>query len=209
MWPSKRIGLWWVFFRGPGRLRGRLNPCVVKEERSGETKPCIFPFQFEEKMYNGCTTAGFPEPWCSTKVDPINSVHVTSGNFFGNCPKSETCPLHLDEWKNNPFDWFNLYQKIKVLTPIIKSKEIVWKNPRLLRSLTAIYIPLCLHLLIGDLIATKKSVFEKQEWCEIVPSWSQVIDYFKYSKIQIFGLFGEIANFWSIRFSYQFILMSI
>ena len=86
----------YFYFRGPGGLRGRLNPCVVKEERTRETKPCIFPFQFEEKMYYGCTKAGFRndlEPWCSTKVDSINSVHVTGGKYFGNCKKSDNCPV--------------------------------------------------------------------------------------------------------------------
>ena len=86
-----------VIFRGSGSLRKRLNRCTVKEERTLQEKPCIFPFQFEEKMYYGCTTAGYRddlEPWCSTKVNAINSVHVTSGKYFGNCTKSETCPLH-------------------------------------------------------------------------------------------------------------------
>ena len=84
-------------FRGPGGLRGRLNPCVVEEERSGDTKPCKFPFQFQGNMYYGCTKAGFRddlEPWCSTKVNPINNAHVIGAKFFGNCTKSETCPLH-------------------------------------------------------------------------------------------------------------------
>ena len=85
------------YFRGPGELRGGLNPCTVKEERTGQEKPCIFPFQLEETMYYGCTTAGHRddlEPWCSTKVNAINSVHVTGEKYFGNCTKSETCPLH-------------------------------------------------------------------------------------------------------------------
>ena len=84
-------------YRPGGRLRNRLIPCTVTEERTFQEKPCIFPFQFEEKMYYGCTTAGYRddlEPWCSTKVNAINSVHVTSGKYFGNCTKSEACPLH-------------------------------------------------------------------------------------------------------------------
>ena len=78
------------YFRGPGGLRGRLNPCVVKEERSGETKPCIFPFQFQEKMYYGCTKAGFRddlEPWCSTKEPFIYYVSTCNcrGRGVRNC----------------------------------------------------------------------------------------------------------------------------
>ena len=48
-------------------------------------------------MYYGCTKAGYRddlEPWCSTKVNPINSVHVIGAKYFGNCTKSEACPLH-------------------------------------------------------------------------------------------------------------------
>ena len=89
--------MFFIFRPGSGRLRNRLNRCTVKEERTLREKPCIFPFQFEETMYYGCTTAGHRddlEPWCSTKVNAINSVHVTGEKYFGNCTKSETCPLH-------------------------------------------------------------------------------------------------------------------
>ena len=77
-------------FRGSGRLRNRLNPCVVKEVRSGETKPCIFPFQFQEKMYYGCTKDGFRddlEPWCSTKEPFIYYVSTCNsrGRGIRNC----------------------------------------------------------------------------------------------------------------------------
>ena len=79
------------YFRGPGGLMGRLNPCVVKEERSNETKPCIFPFQFQEKMYYGCTKDGYKddlEPWCSTKepfIYYVSTYYNCRGRGVRNC----------------------------------------------------------------------------------------------------------------------------
>ena len=102
-----------IFFRTPGGLNDRVNPsCIVKEESSGSNKGCIFPFQFEEKMYYGCTEDGFKAgeemyPWCSTKVNSINNEvkgntvgkHVGGGKYYGNCSKSDNCPMHKEAFK--------------------------------------------------------------------------------------------------------------
>ena len=50
-------------------------------------------------MYYGCTKAGFRddlEPWCSTKVNPINNFHVIGAQYFGNCTKSDNCPVQKE-----------------------------------------------------------------------------------------------------------------
>ena len=105
----KKFSLCFIF-RGSGGLKDRVNPsCIVKEESSGRDKGCIFPFQFEEKMYYGCTEDGFTDgeeiyPWCSTKVNSINNEvkgvgvgkHVSGGKYYGNCSKSENCPMHKE-----------------------------------------------------------------------------------------------------------------
>ena len=62
----------------------------MREVASGQSKPCIFPFVFENKVHYGCTTDGAKEPWCSTNV--IDTKHVTGGEFYGDCPK-EQCPM--------------------------------------------------------------------------------------------------------------------
>ena len=61
--------------------------CLVIEKSSKQTKPCQGIFVFENVTYYGCTTAGSENgsPWCSTKVNPITSEHVTDGDFFGFC----------------------------------------------------------------------------------------------------------------------------
>jgi hypothetical protein len=58
----------------------------VTEKRSGDPKPCIFPFKYSGQTLTECTTLKDPEdnPWCSTKVDSKGD-HVTSGGFWGHC----------------------------------------------------------------------------------------------------------------------------
>merc|ERR1719516_890200 len=54
---------------------------------SGE--PCVFPFNFQGVSYNGCTTNGGSQPWCSTNTDALGS-HMYG--YWGNCD-TNTCPL--------------------------------------------------------------------------------------------------------------------
>ena len=30
-------------------------------------------------------------PWCSTKVDPLTSEHISDGEFYGYCPEDGSC----------------------------------------------------------------------------------------------------------------------
>ena len=59
--------------------------------------PCIFPFRFEDKIYNGCTWVDNDpwddRPWCSTKVD-VNGVHIGGQGNWGVC--GNECPIDPD-----------------------------------------------------------------------------------------------------------------
>ena len=56
-----------------------------------DNKPCVIPFEFNGKTYNGCTFDFLPQdadlPWCSTYA--IYGKHI--GGYRGTCSKS--CPL--------------------------------------------------------------------------------------------------------------------
>jgi hypothetical protein len=62
------------------------DTCSVSEEGTGETKPCIFPFNYNEQTFTECTTVNDRDfkAWCSTEVDS-NGNHVLSGGFWGHC----------------------------------------------------------------------------------------------------------------------------
>eukprot|EP00808_Paulinella_micropora_P012996 g57499.t1 len=44
---------------------------------------CIFPFSFQDKMYNYCTDIGKVEPWCAVDVD--QHLEMTSWSYCGGC----------------------------------------------------------------------------------------------------------------------------
>jgi hypothetical protein len=52
--------------------------CVVKEVKSGQRKPCQFPFIFSNQTFYGCTIfqSENGNPWCSTKADPLGREHL-------------------------------------------------------------------------------------------------------------------------------------
>ena len=54
-------------------------------------KPCIFPFKYNGKTYNGCEKdhEDGTKTWCSTKVDS-KGHHVPGQNEYGHCGKN--CP---------------------------------------------------------------------------------------------------------------------
>merc|ERR1712243_413522 len=65
---------------------------------------CKFPFIFNGKVYNSCTTAGgFSQPWCSTGT---NYFHISSqwGNCGSNCPgaESKVCMTESGATPNKP-----------------------------------------------------------------------------------------------------------
>ena len=50
--------------------------------------PCVFPFKFNNVVYNNCTLMYAHhtnnKTWCSTKVD-ANGVHMSNSGNWGNC----------------------------------------------------------------------------------------------------------------------------
>ena len=67
--------------------------CSVIEKRSGESKPCQFPFIYKSETFYGCTTTDGEngKAWCSTLVDQLDFEHVNGGEFYGDCLLEE-CP---------------------------------------------------------------------------------------------------------------------
>ena len=67
--------------------------CSVKEDGSGLTKPCHFPFIFNNHTYYGCTLESADEggkPWCSTKQNQLTHEHISGGGYYGDC--TDDCP---------------------------------------------------------------------------------------------------------------------
>jgi len=64
--------------------------CVTKSGPSSN-QPCIFPFTWRGKKYNGCATNpdDSSQRWCSTKVDS-NGNHITGQRNWGYCDSK--CP---------------------------------------------------------------------------------------------------------------------
>lgn len=55
--------------------------------------PCVFPFIYQGKEYNGCTTVTDPEnlPWCATAVNETG-YYISKSQQYGHC--SPNCPNH-------------------------------------------------------------------------------------------------------------------
>ncbi len=68
--------------------------CFAMEIQSNKTKPCVFPFKFKNRTYNGCTNIDNPNSltWCPTKVHD-NGKHFSSDGFWGEC--SGNCDMDL------------------------------------------------------------------------------------------------------------------
>ena len=77
--------------------------CRVIEKSSGESKPCIGAFVFQDQTYYGCTTVGSEngEAWCSTKVDPLTYEHITDGDFFGYCKDTKCVTAEKGQKEQN------------------------------------------------------------------------------------------------------------
>ena len=64
--------------------------CFVKENSSNEQKNCIFPFALvtdPDVVYNECTKAEDPRPWCSIQVDAFNVNVKDNWGYCGTgCP---------------------------------------------------------------------------------------------------------------------------
>ena len=71
--------------------------CITDSGASAH-KPCIFPFKFNDVVYNQCTwvSADLTEhkPWCSTEVDETGE-HKGGRGKWGNCGPG--CPIPSDD----------------------------------------------------------------------------------------------------------------
>ena len=68
--------------------------CAVNEIASNSTKPCQFPFIYENKTFYGCTRLYGGEngnPWCSTKINPLTYDHIVGQDLYGDCTDN-SCP---------------------------------------------------------------------------------------------------------------------
>jgi len=65
------------------------SSCCKTVSGSKPGQYCVFPFKFQGVSYNGCTTNGGSQPWCSTNTDALGS-HMYG--YWGNCD-TNTCPL--------------------------------------------------------------------------------------------------------------------
>ena len=64
----------------------KVEDCFVVEKKSNETKPCIIPFIYQERLFNGCTDFVDirAKPWCSTEVNE-NGEHIIGQGTWGEC----------------------------------------------------------------------------------------------------------------------------
>ncbi len=80
-----------------------ISDCMAIEFQSNLSKPCIFPFQYGRKIYQGCTTANCSEPWCPTQVYPDRTV---IDNHHGVC--DENCSTDRNETSNSILNYFRV-----------------------------------------------------------------------------------------------------
>ena len=66
-----------------------MSDCTVTEVKSGEKKPCQFPFTTKGETFFQCTdkvgNLTFDKPWCSTKTERKNgqNVHMPNRGYYG------------------------------------------------------------------------------------------------------------------------------
>ena len=63
-----------------------LKPNIFSGAKPG--LKCVFPFRYGGETFSSCVSAGFDQPWCSTKTS--QGAHVTG--HWGNCDPN-TCPV--------------------------------------------------------------------------------------------------------------------
>jgi hypothetical protein len=73
--------------------------CLTTNDSTDPNKPCIFPFKFNDVVYEGCPTdlKDKNKRWCSTES---NENNVENSEKWGYC--SGYCPIELEEGKLKP-----------------------------------------------------------------------------------------------------------
>ena len=72
--------------------------CEVEELKTSTKQACIFPFEFNQTLFSGCTTGFEPQnkSWCATKIDEKG---LAVEGYKGHC--NETCPLDVNGTSNS------------------------------------------------------------------------------------------------------------
>ena len=65
--------------------------CVV-EDQSGSERPCVFPFKYKGRYFDGCTNFDYDKVWCATLLDNEGSY---IDDQWGLC-KDSSCYLDLN-----------------------------------------------------------------------------------------------------------------
>lgn len=79
--------------------------CFTEGKVGDSGKPCVFPFRFEGKIYNSCTTdgsGGRKVPWCATRTNPTTGHTIAS--FKGDCRCTGASLSITNEVSDNPSD---------------------------------------------------------------------------------------------------------
>ena len=103
------------------------NECVVNEIASNLTKPCQFPFIYENQTFYGCTRFGQNgNPWCSTKINPLTYDHIDGKNFYGYCIE-DLCST--DDEGAESYEKFlkiktGMYKYFRLMPRILKGKNV-------------------------------------------------------------------------------------
>ena len=56
-------------------------PCLTTSESSDAGRPCSFPFDYLDVVYQNCSNAASEQPWCYTKLEN-DSLKVLSKNTY-------------------------------------------------------------------------------------------------------------------------------
>lgn len=76
-----------IFFPGQEEDQVKLDADVSGECLTEDGRACIFPFNYDNITYFGCTLKNDPEnkAWCSTKVEEETQEHISGGGHWGHC----------------------------------------------------------------------------------------------------------------------------
>ena len=59
----------------------------VQQQNGGMLEDCVFPFRYEDVLYDQCTQANYDKPWCATSTD--EDENFVEG-YWKNCSSAST-----------------------------------------------------------------------------------------------------------------------